>query len=106
MVTTTELTTRERVDDALSRLEARWRDAIELSTEWDELDEDDQVDFSAEWPLTIDALGRVQAHVRQGLLDTSQLAEFERILAYMRAHVRDVACMIDEEYARQALPDA
>jgi hypothetical protein len=104
MVATITQTTKERVDDALSRLEERWREAVALSAEWDELDEHDQIDFSAEWPLTIDALGRVRKLADQGLLDATQQTEFERILAYMRAHVDDVAGMITEEYARLALP--
>lgn len=104
MVTKTVPTTHQRVERELSRLEERWRDAVALSAEWDELEEIEQVDFSAEWPLTIDALGRVQELADQGLLDAMQQAKFERILAYMRAHVDDVAGMITEEYARLALP--
>jgi hypothetical protein len=104
MVTPTSAITHRDIDDELRRLEARWQEAVALSTEWLDLPDHEQDEFSAEWPLTIDAMEFIMAMLDDGLLNACQQAELDRILAYMRVHVADIATMISEEYARLALP--
>jgi hypothetical protein len=77
---------------------------VAVAETWDDLDEIVQLDFVAEWPLTIDALVRVQHLVQELHLTPEQRATFDRVLAYMRDHVQEIADVLGDEYARLALP--
>lgn len=79
MVTQITPEIREAIDWYLDGLARKWDEALDIITQWNELDPLDQDVFDAEWPLTIDYLNRLREYRLQGMLSTIQEQQFQKL---------------------------
>jgi hypothetical protein len=68
--------------------------AADLATRWNDLDELEQEDLVAEWPLTIDFLLRVLKYEESGLMSAEQQQRFAEIRQFMRDHEAEIDAVL------------